>query len=330
MNRIAKYQESIAKFIQTKSHLKNFDDAFKKWINDEINSTDYTLSIILLTTMNNQNKKNKISLHGYYIASSMEFLLVLYRMINDSKEYKNKLDAKYSIYISNIILILHMSLIQNIESIETQTNLQKDKILNMNRSANKYLNDKITKLINTTTHITNKKEYIKTDVNKFHFKDNNLKKYFERMRQLEQEELMLYLNGTIGTICELAFGLGWILGCGEVKTLPKIEKISALFGILIKLTMDFDNIEIDLKRNIKDDSDGSDIVTTNYILNFGFQNSFELFLNTKQKFIEMALTHDIFTHTLKDICEKLEEKVEQTIDETSPDLLSNTENNIKL
>lgn len=331
MNRIIKYQESISKFIKTKSHVNTFDDLFKNWIIEEIKNTDYTFSIILLTTMNNQNKKNKISLHGYYIASAMEFLNVLCRMIISPHEYIKKLNARYSVYMSNIILLLNVSLTQNLESIETQTNLSKEKIVIISRLSHKYLNDKLTKLVNVSSMMTNKKDYVKTDIGKFHFKNEILKNHLQKIRQIEGTELLSYIDKTYGIVAEVAFGLGWILGCGEIKTIQKIEQISTLFGILIKLTVDFDNLEKDLTDNIKDISVPCehDIVTMNYILNNSFQTSIELFLDTKQKFIESALKYDIFTNTLKDITDNLEDKLDCIIEETSPDLLSNASEKVQ-
>ncbi len=321
MNRIIKYQESIKKFIKTKSYINNFDSSFVSWIHEEIDKSDYILSIILLTTMNNQNKKNKISLHGYYIASAMEFLFILYKLINNENKYTTLLGNKYNNYINNIILCTTISLNQNIESI--QSAISKDKIVTMSNMSVKYLSEKLIKLTNSNLlQMSYDSEYIKTDISKYHFKNPEntdiVKEKILKVRQIDKKKIIPYISNTICIISEISFVLGWLLGCGNPKNIINIEKLGHHFGILIKLTMDFDNIENDFQIT----TDTDDIRTRNYILNYGFQDSFELFMDNKQKFIESALLHDVYTNTMKDIVDIFEGKMDYIIDQTSPDLKS--------
>jgi len=46
----------------------------------------YYFPILLLTVMNNQNKKNHISMQGYYLASSIEFLIIFLQVIESKKK----------------------------------------------------------------------------------------------------------------------------------------------------------------------------------------------------------------------------------------------------
>ena len=46
-------------------------------------------------------------------------------------------------------------------------------------------------------------------------------------------------------------------------------------------------------------------------------------MNNKQKFIEECLKKDMYTDTIKEIISNIEIKVDNIIDETSPDLKSN-------
>jgi hypothetical protein len=77
------------------------------------------------------------------------------------------------------------------------------------------------------------------------------------------------------------------------------------------------NIEHDLAKL---DVTGS---TDNHIINYGIHESYELFMNNKQKFIEECLKKDMLTDTIKEIISSIEIKVDSVIDETSPDLKSN-------
>jgi len=115
--------------------------------------------------------------------------------------------------------------------------------------------------------------------------------------------------------------IGWILGGGDDKTLNKIEKIGSQLANLLKISTDFMNIESDLAKLSKIK------ISTNIIVNYGMQEAFELFVQSKQKFIESALTLDIYTTTLQDIIKIIEEKIDAVIDQTSPDIRSNYSSN---
>jgi hypothetical protein len=104
------------------------------------------------------------------------------------------------------------------------------------------------------------------------------------------------------------------LGGGDEKTLDSLDKIGTSFANMIKLADDFMNLEKDIEN--------SETYTKNYIVNFGFQNSFEMFIDNKQKFIEGCIILDIYTNTVKEIVDLIECKVDLIIDKSSPDMVS--------
>ena len=55
-----------------------------------------------------------------------------------------------------------------------------------------------------------------------------------------------------------------------------------------QISNDFSNIDQDLKNN-------DDGVTLNYVINCGIQESYEKFMDSKQKFIEEAMNLEIFS-----------------------------------
>jgi hypothetical protein len=53
-------------------------------------------------------------------------------------------------------------------------------------------------------------------------------------------------------------------------------------------------------------------------------------MNNKERFIQDSMNLDIFTCTIKEIIDGIENKVDEIIDQTSPDIksnMTNTENN---
>ena len=83
---------------------------------------------------------------------------------------------------------------------------------------------------------------------------------------------------------------------------------------MIKLADDFVNIRIRYRRN--------DIYTKNYVVNFGFQNAFEMFIDNKQKFIEGCITIRYLYKTVKEIVDIIENQIDDIIDKSSPDMKS--------
>ena len=84
----------------------------------------------------------------------------------------------------------------------------------------------------------------------------------------------------------------------------------------------FENLDHDIS-SAKDYSD-------NYIINYGLNEAYELFLDSKQKFIEESMLHDLYTNTIKEVIDLIELSVDTVIDNTSPDLKSNYSNSIKI
>lgn len=83
---------------------------------------------------------------------------------------------------------------------------------------------------------------------------------------------------------------------------------------MYKISKDFENLSADIKN--------STTYSTNYVLNYGLQDGYEVFLNNKQKFIEESMVDDLYTNTIKEIIDTIEANVDMIIDQTSPDLKS--------
>lgn len=313
MSRIQKYKESLYRFIKDKScFMKNNNDEINMFIYDKIKDDDLIFSILLLTVMNNQNKKNHITMQGYYIATTIEILNVMMYYIenkNECKKYDNK-------FFTSLLIYADKSLQQNLESIKNSYNTQYQNYINMiGNCLNLYYNSllEINSFHDFKFVLTNKE--CNQDIIKWYLKkDNALIDKFKTFKQIDKDSFISYIKQKYCSVCELSITLGWIVGGGEVKSVKKLKKLSDYFAIMYKIAKDFEHLTKDINKN-------SDF-TSNYVLNYGLQDAYETFMENKQNFIEESMIEDIYTNTIKEIIDEIEASVDTIIDQTSPDLKS--------
>ncbi len=322
MSRLARYKDSLNKFIRDRSCLlesNNIPNAtYEPILYNRIKNHDFMIPILFLTVMNSQNKKNHITLQGYYGASSIEFLHVLLDFIDNKEELIETYNSNtYNTLVNYLILCAYKSICQNLDSIKSF--IKNESVANICMQVLDIYNSIITysNLLNDHQfEIDNEKP--NKDLAKWYLKDEpELRKQFLTLKKIKFESFQEYLNKKIGCLCELAMTVGWLMGCGpaNAKELQKVKKASKYFAVIYKLSIDFSNIEEDIKN--------SKNISTNFVVNYGLQESYELFMYNKQKFIEEAMVLDIYTATIKEIINWIENKVDGVIDETSPDLKSN-------
>jgi hypothetical protein len=323
MNRIQKYKESLNKFIKDKSCLINKKDIENKQISlvhSWIKKNDLLYSILLLTVMNNQNKKNHISMQGYFIASCVEFVNCFCELMEHRKEFEENFPpvSNQQIYqkTSNYLLqTIHKSLQQNIESIKGSHTPQIliGIIINLLSITNTELST-INSLCDFKFEV-NDIECNRDIINWYLKKNPVLKAKFLTFKQVKKESMDSYIEIRYETICNLSIKLGWVIGGGDIKQINNIKSCAKHFAVMYKISRDFESLDEDIKK--------SNQFTTNYVLNYGLQDSYEMFLNNKQAFIEQSMLNDIYTNTIKEIIDTIEVNVDMIIDQTSPDLKSN-------
>ena len=321
MSRIQKYKESLVRFIKDKSCLMEDNDniniaKLNDYIYSVIKETDLILPILLLTIMNNQNKKNHISMQSYYIATSIEFSIILLHFIENRNDIIEKFDNDTYIKLYNFLFIyINKSLQQNIESVKNI--LQGPNLINTILNSLNMFND-FFKMSNSfgdfKFDITNKN--CDNNIINWYLKNNDeLINKFNTFKQVSKESMFEYIEKKYIHVSILAISLGWIIGSGDFKELNKLKKSAQSFALMYKIAKDFENLD-------KDIINGKDF-TSNYVLNYGLQDGYEVFLNNKQKFIEESMIEDIYTNTIKEIIDSIEENIDSIIDQTSPDLKSN-------
>lgn len=313
MSRISRYQDSMNRFIKNKSIITTMDGNIRLILNNIMDKGDNLIPIVLLTVLNSQSKKNKLSLHGYYMGCGIEMMMVIAKIMDNKNIFLSDLSVtSRERIIPRLSTLVNISLSQNIEYI--QNVLTKEKAIKIFYRMNKLLNNKLFDLMDE--EIMEYSENIKkTDLLKFTFNEiKSPKSLITHIKQAKKESLLNFINKKYGTVCQCAIILGWILGSGDEKSIPILEKLGSNLGILVKLSYDFENIERDLK-NAKE-------CTNNYVINYGIQDGFEQFIDIKLKFVETCMMLNIYSNTMKEILDTLESHVDLFINNTVPDLKS--------
>lgn len=323
MSRINRYQESMDRFMKKSCINELLDDDIKNNIQNIISKNDHFESILLLTILNSQCKKNDAKMHGYYVASSIEIISTITKLLDNGNRYFKNYDG--SIIKKNIpelIGLINMGLTQNMESLVPY--YKGDEIIKLLVLCSKLININIGKILADNEMVTN--DNIKsTDVVKYKFNNmSQIKNKLSSLLKVDQNDLVKFINDKYGCSCKIAAILGWLVGYKRVsnqtiektfeKTMPILEKIGESFGFMIKLSNDFVFLENDITN--------ADTYSKNYLVNYGFQNGFECFLENKQKFIEGCIQLDVYTHTVKEMIDIIENNIDEVINNSVPDLRS--------
>lgn len=318
MSRISRYQDSMGRFIKQRSCLTQLSPDIKSKMDILVNECDHVIGILLLTVMNSQGKKMNMTVHGYHIATGIEVMTYSANIMCNKEYYENKLGKEcVNEILCRTTSIANTCLSNNIESIQGNYNATNyNKLIKIIHSLTRLMNSKIHK-ITIDENFSNDlgDNIIKTDIIKYKFADIvKAKNKIKKLKQIKKEKLDEYVQDRYGFICQLAFVNGWLLGGGDDKAIPQMEKLGTYFANILKVVQDFTNIDIDLEHAKNH--------TKNTIINNGFQNSFELFIENKQKFIEGCIKQGIYTNTVKEIIDLMESKLDSVIDKSSPDMKS--------
>lgn len=316
MSRISRHQESILNFTKNKSRLSNVitDGTLGIKIDNLLKKCDMYVPIMLTTVLSSVCSKHNVSHHGRYIATGIEMLMMIVRMNDCKKYYENEVGVNYFQKIQNKLLsLVNICLSDNIKHIQRAAN--KDKIIKIFHSTVKLLNGKIFDIIDhdeleTIENIT------KSDLINFKFDHvKNPKKILMETKKIKKDDLTIYIQKKYGSVCQLAMVLGWALGNGDDKIFEELQKLGDNLGFMVKISYDFKNLERDM-------SNMEQLKTTNYIINNGMQDAFELFFDNKTKFIKGCMTHDLYTNTVKEIIDILEDEIDSAIDKMPADMKS--------
>ena len=321
MSRISRYQDSINKYMKTKSCLndsseqnKDKETDIKSNIHEIIDGSDYLVPIVLLTVLSCQSRKAKLSLHGYYMSCGIELLMSITKMMDCENRYSKYNKAQTKKITNKMLTLTNICLSQNIEHV--QTFISKEKVLKIFHGSIKYLNQKTYNLIDDIDMVS-ANNIKKTDLISYSFsnyKQDELKEKIMSLKQFSKEQMKEYITRRFGSVCQISLVIGWLLGNGDDKMIDSLEKLGVHLGNIVKLSHDFKNLEEDL--SLATDS------SYNYVINCGIQESFELFIDSKTKFIEGCIKYDLYSNTMKEVIDLIEASVDNVINKSSLDLKS--------
>ena len=313
MSRISRYQDSVTRFIKNKSA---YSDVIKasNIIDTIIKINDRSASIILLTVMNGQCKKRKIKAHhGYYIASGIDLMMTIVILNDNIRYFKNKYD-KYEIknFIKQAPMYIIQSYMQNIDVLNDV--IEKDKLAKLQKKIFNFINSKLLDITKYEKINTIRKVH-KTDIIKYKFSDKNLiESTYRNLNLANDDELLNYVERTYGSACQCCFVMGWLFGTGDEKSISALEKLGTYLGYLIKLSIDFENLERDLKH--------AKYMSLNLIINLGIHKSFNLFDENKVKLIEGCMLLGIYNITIKEVMDNIEKKFDLHLQKSDLELIS--------
>jgi hypothetical protein len=294
-------------------------DTCNRDINDYIftliQENDSIYSTLFLTIMNNQNRKNHMSLQGYYAATTIEFFDVLINVIENRDKVLNMFGInKYIKLCNNLYIYAIKSLHQNIDTVKNvflPHNVDKITISMINLLHNTFKN--ITELSDHKFEITN--NHCNLNIIEWYLKNNNdLIKKFKALSQITKESIKMYASKKYFYMSELSISLGWMFGHGSISDMDNFKQSFKYFGMMYKISKDFEMLEKNIENSM--------VYSSNYVVNFGLQEGYEEFVNNKQLFIADMLSGDIYSNTIKEIIDKIELNIDIIIDQTSPDLKS--------
>ncbi len=301
MSRISRYQESLSKFIKNKNIESYFSDEFKETIYNKLTDSDHLGGIIVSTLFNHNSKKTNFKGHGYFLAIAVDILMIIL-------ESNNRLNNQNL----NLTIGLYKLINDNISIINTP---KQEELNNIIIKTYEYFNQNIYDII-TYEKVGPVTKMHKNDLLNLKTITDPLYKKISTMNQYNKDDIILYVKKTYGKLGKLLFLISWCIGGGDSdkKILKQIENIGELFGCLYKICIDFDNIINDINKDVKE--------TKNIIINIGIQESFAFFMETKSKFYEESFKMDIYTHTMKEVIDELETKIDKCLDNCTIDMKS--------
>lgn len=321
MSRVSKYQESIGRFMANSSCLPyasgNLDPELSKLIEAFVDRSDKFVSILLLTVINNQNRKNKVNVQGYYAAAAVEFLSYLKWLEQHRKSLIGEFGEEV---IESVPYRLSSSVLKS-----TLSNLEVSRRYISDVDRYQKLMSHVLDLVCDESPLDGKKVDLET--RKATTKDNLYRFYLNkrpelqpkylRVKLVEKGSLMRWYEDGVCRLFKVAVSLGWLLTNSNEKKMAGIEKLGRLFAIVYQIGNSFETVDEEIIAADRDNR-----LSTNYIVNVGLQQAYDDYMWYKQRLITELMLNDLYTKTVKEMIEKLDDGVDGFIETTSPDIKS--------
>lgn len=320
MSRISRYQEGILKFLKTKSFINETTEPTKNILNDLLELSDHIPAILCLTILNNQCKKYDLKIHGYYLASGIDVLMLVAKVCSSRDHFDNKYgQIAVDNMIMEVISSFYRCITQNIDTLR----LSKNGVINTRLT--QLCIEYSTKMMPQITHKStydSKAKMKKTDLLCMDLDDKTYLQY-KRKNKLDKNTLIEDIKKRYGSVCKLAMSLGWILGqgdettfnkikeLGDIPTIAKMEKLGDFMGTFLKLHDDF-------KYTLRDIKLGR--FSLNYVINYGIKEAYSELVESKANFIEGSMLLGVETKTSKEIIDMVVRDIDDIVKDISVDM----------
>jgi hypothetical protein len=320
MSKISRYQEGIIKFLKTKSFINDTTETTKNILLELIESSDHVPAILCLTVLNNQCKKYDLKIHGYYLATGIDALMVVAR-VSCNRDYY---DEKYGQNVmDNMIMEVTSSfykcITQNIETLRLSKN--NDISIKLTQLCIEY-SARMIPLITKKNTYDSKMKMKKTDILAMGF-DNNTYSLYKKKNKLEKTFLFEDTKDRYGSVCKMAMSLGWIIGQGDEtafnrlktlsdeKTIAKLEGLGELMGKFLKIHDDFVFMERDIKTGR---------FSLNYVVNYGIKEAYSELVESRAEFTEGSIILGVGTRTSREIIDMVIKNIDEIVKDVSVDI----------
>lgn len=312
MSRISKYQEHIREFLKNKSFIKNTRESTRQIITEMADETDHFLGILCLTIINHRCKQDGIKMHGYHLASGIEALGMVVKVMGARDYYDNRFTVER---VSNMIMDVtnwfYNCLAENITTL---------RLSNEDKVDGKSVTNITTKCINYAakhiSKITEQKIYDqyfkmkKSDIFCIDFDKVSVDNY-RQMRRLDLSTMVQNIHSTYGMMCRLAICLGWLIGMGDDQKLAELESLADSFGMLMKIQDDFKNHRRDMRY-------GS--VCANVVVTHGIKEALILYDEAHLQYLEQSSIVGVETKTCNEIVKCIVDYVTECTADMSIDI----------
>lgn len=309
MSRISRYQDSIDKFIQTKSSLLTISEHNRPHLDLMYGDFDHLIAICLITILNTKRKKAKLKFHGYYIASGIDVALAMAMLTDKTDFFKEEMgESGMAQFIPELVAIMYQCLSGNIDSLKL--NVSAEETLRINQYCINYMSNKMGDLTFIKDYST-KERIKKSDFVDYKFSKPEHRTKYKKFRRVSDEDLFSMIDKKYGAVCKMSLIFGWLLGLGEEKEIKELENMGKHMGIIFKIGYDFASIEQDLET--------CKGYTYNVVINKGIKESVDIFLDSKAELIKGILKLGIWKPTIKEILDLVEQNIDDALDNTDID-----------
>ena len=173
-----------------------------------------------------------------------------------------------------------------------------------------FLNKCIQTIISSSINVLAKSDKsVQTDLHKYRFAIIS-----KEIFPVKHDAMIEYIENVYGNLCAIAFVFGWCTCDTNTNMISNLDRLGKHLGMILKLAMDCDSIHADIETY---QNTG---VTMNYVINFGLDDTFRQFCESKNMLIEGLMVLNLYIGTISEMIKLLESSIDVIVNASSPDI----------